>query len=539
MVDEDSASQFSSAVAFSAGNKSNVLSSSITRSLDLKSLNLKAQVRCRKNTDPGSADKVVHRMARRGVLRADGSCSKLSNAEEGYESEPCAEAGSDGAGKIVRRNTYTQGDVISGARRSSMNNSSPQDKHQDDEIRKAHRASGELLGRTSEALRKVIEDLTEEELDRASSSGSSWIIYGQLPVYFESEFPYSVRNKVMLPTGDAGEVLSAWGVGVYNMKGCKSESDLTVGQDNFCVSRLASGWEVFSVCDGHGIASHYSAARVVRTISWFLDNEPCSGFLKSGREEQAIQHAFELAQQDLEYRHEMNVTDILFAGTTAAFAFRNPADRSKLWIANCGDSRAVLVKPGAGSIQETRIHQPIEASETARIEQMGGEIVTKAHADGYVERRVVRKGGDRPKIAMSRSLGDLYIKPNGVIADPEVVSWSLQGNEDSYVLLATDGVWEFMEPSEVSEFILPKLQEGKSCSQVAKALLVQCRQLWKTKEGGYCDDITIILFPANLPQAPKTEVQASSSIGSYIVNSLRCLLMCTQCKEHPRTPQIS
>ena len=45
-----------------------------------------------------------------------------------------------------------------------------------------------------------------------------------------------------------------------------------------------------------------------------------------------------------------------------------------------------------------------------------------------------------PGLAMTRSIGDRMCKPIGVIALPEVKSYSIE--RDSYILIASDGVYD-------------------------------------------------------------------------------------------------
>ncbi|CAN0430478.1 unnamed protein product, partial [Discosporangium mesarthrocarpum] len=50
---------------------------------------------------------------------------------------------------------------------------------------------------------------------------------------------------------------------------------------------------------------------------------------------------------------------------------------------------------------------------------------------------------------MSRSIGDHAVKKAGVVATPEVTVRDLQPG-DSFLVIASDGVWEFMGNQEAS-----------------------------------------------------------------------------------------
>lgn len=61
---------------------------------------------------------------------------------------------------------------------------------------------------------------------------------------------------------------------------------------------------------------------------------------------------------------------------------------------------------------------------------------------------------------MSRSFGDNISKSIGVTSEPEVIRMKLD-KRDRFVLLASDGVWEFISNQEVLQLIVPYYKEGK------------------------------------------------------------------------------
>lgn len=64
-----------------------------------------------------------------------------------------------------------------------------------------------------------------------------------------------------------------------------------------------------------------------------------------------------------------------------------------------------------------------------------------------------------PGLAMSRSMGDQIAHSVGVTSVPEVTEHNLCEN-DSFVIVATDGVWEFLTNQEVAEIVLPFFLEN-------------------------------------------------------------------------------
>jgi len=55
---------------------------------------------------------------------------------------------------------------------------------------------------------------------------------------------------------------------------------------------------------------------------------------------------------------------------------------------------------------------------------------------------------EAPGLAMSRSLGDKSGREVGVISDPEIFEIILK-EEDKFIVIASDGVWEFLSNAEV------------------------------------------------------------------------------------------
>ncbi|OVA04476.1 Protein phosphatase 2C (PP2C)-like domain [Macleaya cordata] len=109
---------------------------------------------------------------------------------------------------------------------------------------------------------------------------------------------------------------------------------------------------------------------------------------------------------------------------------------SHIKVANCGDSRAVLCR-GKEPMPLSVDHKPNREDEYARIEEAGG--------------KVIQWNGHRVfgVLAMSRSIGDRYLKP-WIIPDPEVM-FVPRKKEDECLILASDGLWDVMTNEEVCD----------------------------------------------------------------------------------------
>jgi len=99
---------------------------------------------------------------------------------------------------------------------------------------------------------------------------------------------------------------------------------------------------------------------------------------------------------------------------------------------------------------------------------------------------------------MARSIGDHAVKGVGVIAEPVVETHELE-EEDEFVIIATDGVWEFISSEDAVEIVAGHLyNEGKDekggASLACEALIKAASEKWHEHEGDYRDDITAIVI---------------------------------------------
>ena len=90
---------------------------------------------------------------------------------------------------------------------------------------------------------------------------------------------------------------------------------------------------------------------------------------------------------------------------------------------------------------------------------------------------------------MGRSLGDLVVSEVGVISTPEVTAYE-STDDDKMLLIASDGLWEFLSSQAVADLAaaLPTLAPSLVC----KALVRRAAELWRAEEGDYRDDTTVV-----------------------------------------------
>ena len=133
------------------------------------------------------------------------------------------------------------------------------------------------------------------------------------------------------------------------------------------------------------------------------------------------------------------------SGTTAIVCVMRP---DRIWAACVGDSRAVMAREtsagGPWVATDLSVDQkPDTPAERERIVKAGG-FVSDA-SDMYGPARVWKGAyGIGPGLAMARSMGDHAVAEFGVFAEPEITETQITP-ADRCVVLASDGVWEFIE----------------------------------------------------------------------------------------------
>lgn len=141
----------------------------------------------------------------------------------------------------------------------------------------------------------------------------------------------------------------------------------------------------------------------------------------------------------------------------------------------------------------SRDHKPDDKLEADVIYSAGGRIDTyrDAHGNPLGPLRVWLKNEDIPGLAMTRSFGDAVAARVGVNALPEMSEVELSIH-DKFIVLASDGVWEFMQNIDVAKVVFPYYQK-KNAEGAAESLVREAFKKWKREEDSV-DDITCIVI---------------------------------------------
>ena len=113
-----------------------------------------------------------------------------------------------------------------------------------------------------------------------------------------------------------------------------------------------------------------------------------------------------------------------------------------LHVANAGDCRALLGSKGGSTRVLSTDHCTANVAERRRVEAAGGLVV----------HRVDTWRVGQAALQCTRSIGDADVKSEGVIAEPEVAEHRLC-SEDEFLVVASDGLWDVLEPADVSALI--------------------------------------------------------------------------------------
>lgn len=238
---------------------------------------------------------------------------------------------------------------------------------------------------------------------------------------------------------------------------------------------------IFGVFDGHGSLGHLVSQHVCTELPPLIVSQ--KNFQSDPKA--ALTKAFVSCNKAMA---KGNV-DCTFSGTTAIVCYINGRT---VYSCNAGDSRAVVGRMVEGKLTAVPLsddQKPERADECARVTARGARVEACKDVKGndIGPLRVWLKSQDVPGLAMTRSFGDLIGASVGVIAEPEVWETTLTDN-DKFMILASDGVWEFITSQEAVDIVA----QCKTAEEACKALADESTVRWKAEED-VIDDITALV----------------------------------------------
>lgn len=161
------------------------------------------------------------------------------------------------------------------------------------------------------------------------------------------------------------------------------------------------------------------------------------------------------------------------------------------WV---GDSRCILAchTPEQGWFAKdlTKDHKPGNPEEQQRIIASNGRVERLIDEDGEPmgPARVWLQHAWIPGLAMSRALGDSLAHEVGVSSEPGCSVVELDKSHQ-YLILASDGIWEFMSSQEVVDIV----SKCSSVDEGCRELIEEANERWLVEEDGVVDDVTVVV----------------------------------------------
>jgi serine/threonine protein phosphatase PrpC len=150
---------------------------------------------------------------------------------------------------------------------------------------------------------------------------------------------------------------------------------------------------------------------------------------------EALTLAFRNIDDDL-----MNFED---QGATACVVYICIENKKRvMYSANCGDSRAVLIKKDKG-VRLSYDHKATDTTEKNRVKKAGGMFFKN------------RLGGS---LAITRSMGDFVFKKDGgfgLISEPHIQKVFID-LDDVFLLMASDGIWDVIDEEKAFSIVNEK-----------------------------------------------------------------------------------
>jgi serine/threonine protein phosphatase PrpC len=234
---------------------------------------------------------------------------------------------------------------------------------------------------------------------------------------------------------------------------------------------------LYSIFDGHG----------GKGISKYLKENYGNYFVKKDllhhpSKKSEYTKYIKKVHQDIQERLVKDIPSSKIAGSTAlSSVFFKYNNKIYYYIINTGDSRAVICNRYNIAIPLTKDHKPICYEEKKRITELGGTIKFDA-------------GDWRIKdLSVSRAFGDMDTQPY-VSHMPDIFRYEL--NNDRFMIMACDGLWDVLSNQDVVDFILDeldKIKKNKSTNGSGRNNIAKSLGEYAIQKGSQ-DNITIIII---------------------------------------------
>ncbi|RZC17988.1 Protein phosphatase 2C 57 [Glycine soja] len=221
------------------------------------------------------------------------------------------------------------------------------------------------------------------------------------------------------------------------------------------------GFSFAAVFDGHG---GFSSVEFLRDELY----KECVNALQAGlllveKDFKAIKGALQEAFLKVDARLEMNGEEDE-SGATATTVFIGD---DELLISHIGDSTVVLCRSGKAEVL-TSPHRPIGSNKTSldeirRVREAGGWGIYLLHVE-----RMLQKGVQEGRWS-AKFISRVQLNNDLVVAYPDIYQVAL-GSDAEFVVLASDGLWDYMGSSEAVSIVRDQLRKHGNIQQACEAL---------------------------------------------------------------------
>jgi len=244
---------------------------------------------------------------------------------------------------------------------------------------------------------------------------------------------------------------------------------------------------LYGVFDGHGgdKASHYLEKHMKEYVMNELDTVPDAA--GDDKYENALKQAFiKIDEKFLE--------KLCDDGSTACLGYVAP--NGKLYVANAGDTRAIVVCADHSVVEMSKDHKPDVPEERKRIDAALHEvnIITDVYKGKRI--KIARVDG---MLAVARAIGDGSLKDmkdpaeNAVTCVPEVRNIAVDPAKHRFLVIACDGIWDVYSNQEVADIVMKELGELKK--PIASDVLSHTAEIIVNTaiEKGSMDNCTVVI----------------------------------------------
>ena len=229
------------------------------------------------------------------------------------------------------------------------------------------------------------------------------------------------------------------------------------------------GCSYFGLFDGHSgkEVGMYLMQNLHKIISQELKNN--NNINNSENMKLIVTNSFEKIDKEIiskNFKNESGSTGTVLL----LYRDENSPSGKSLLCANVGDSKAYLITKTEMKLI-TKDHKCSDSNEVKRIRDSGG-VVFRERVFGT--------------LMLTRSFGDKEMKKYGVVSTPDIFIKNIE-EDDIFIVIASDGVWDVVEEDEIFKFSLDKLSSNDFSNKIVNL----------AKERDTHDNISCIVIKLN------------------------------------------